>query len=90
MLLKHFAVIMHFFVFFILCSNPSLNDKVVSLVETLHCAITGYFLLKKLKEIRQYGPVIPVKVKNEAVRIHLLNNETDYHVLLSASGGDYF
>lgn len=31
-------------------------------------------------------PLIPVKVKNEAVRTHWLNNETDYHVLLLPSG----
>ncbi len=35
-------------------------------------------------------PIIPVKVKNEAVRTHWLNNETDYHVLLLPSGNGYF
>lgn len=69
------------------------NHRVVSLMDALHRAITSYFLLKKLKEIRQcgvYGPVIPVKVKNEAVRIYLLNNKTDYRVLPSALGDGYF
>lgn len=68
MLSKYFAAVMGSFFFF--AAMLVSNGRTVILLHNLHWAIRGYFSPKGLKGRKEgvEGPLIPVKVKNEAVR----------------------